>query len=382
MRRVTFVVNSRANYARIKTAIRESIKHSQLEVKVVVGASGLLYRYGDVSRIIENDGISISNKLYSVVEGDEPISMVKTTALAMLALADEFQRTKPDIVVTVADRYETIATAIAASYMNIPLAHTQGGEITGSIDDSVRHAITRLAHLHFPASAQAEANLSRMGESQDSIFRIGCPSIDLALENQDLPITQIMENYHGVGAELEFDRPYILVSQHPDTLEYEESREQINQTLQAVYSLGEQVVWLWPNVDSGSDAISKRLREFREEHPKSRIRFYRNFSADHYINVLKNASCIVGNSSSGIREAGFLGRPSVNIGNRQRGRERPKNVLSVDYDSKLIAEAITSQMKVSAYSRDLTYGDGKSGARMANILATCDLSIRKKTLYS
>ena len=380
MRTVCFVVNSRANYARIKTAIRESISHPNLEVQIVVGASGLLYRFGNVSEIIERDGFRITERIYTVVEGDEPVSMAKTTGLSILSLADAFQRLKPDVVVTVADRYETIATAIAASYMNIPVAHTQGGEVTGSIDDNVRHAITKLSHLHFPATQNASSVLSRLGEDKTSIFCVGCPSIDLAYEAPHEEIHLVMNKYSGVGSEIDFHKPYLLVSQHPDTLEYQESRDQISATLQAIQELQIQAIWLWPNVDSGSDAISKKLREFREVEKSSRIRFYRNFEPVDYINVLRNSQCIVGNSSSGIREASFLGKPSVNVGLRQRGREKMKNVIDVPYDPGSISRAIQKQIDAGGFEPDYTYGRGDAGKRIAEILATNTLSIKKQVI--
>ncbi len=382
MRRVAFVVNSRANYARIKTAIRECTKNEHLDVLVFVGASGVLHRFGDVSKLVENDGFTVTNKIFSVVEGNEPISMVKTTALSLLSLADEFRRTKPHVAVTVADRHETIATAIAASYMNIVVAHTQGGELTGSIDDNVRHAISKLSHIHFPATQTAEEILVRMGEDPNSIFRVGCPAIDLAHETPRVQIKDILPRYFGVGAQPDYSKPYLLVSQHPDTLQYEEARHQITETLEAVHSLKIQTLWLWPNVDSGADAISKKLREFRELNPSSMITFFRNFSAEDYINVLRGAACIVGNSSSGIREASFLGKPSVNIGERQRGRQKGPNVVDVEYSREQIAKAIEKQVGAGSYQPDKTYGDGFAGESIAKILSSYDLSIRKKTAYS
>jgi UDP-hydrolysing UDP-N-acetyl-D-glucosamine 2-epimerase len=306
--------------------------------------------------------------------------MVKTTGLSLISLADEFYRTRPDIVVTVADRYETIATAIAASYMNIVVAHTQGGEVTGSIDDNVRHAITKLSHVHFPATKKSHETLVRLGEDPHNIFHIGCPAIDLAAEVEEMAIGKVMSRYHGVGAELDFTLPFLLVTQHPDTLEYEQSRQQITETLRAVRILGMQVVWLWPNVDSGSDGISKRMREFREENRDAKIRFYRNFSAEDYIRILKSCSVIIGNSSSGIREASYLGVPSVNIGDRQRGRERPKNVIDVTYERDAIVSAVKLQLDIGRYLSDHTYGNGKAGVEMARILAERSFSVRKKAL--
>jgi UDP-hydrolysing UDP-N-acetyl-D-glucosamine 2-epimerase len=381
MRKICFVINNRANYARIKSAIRECTLRNDIKVQIVVGASGLIDRFGDVVEIIKKDGFEVNEKLHTVVEGNEPISMVKTTAMSLLSLSEVFYRTNPDIVVTVADRFETIATAIAASYMNIPLAHTQGGEITGSIDDNVRHAITKLAHIHFPATKKAEEVLiNNLGENPECVFHVGCPSIDIAHETKGETTKSIMTRYSGVGADLDFEKPYILVSQHSDTLEYAKAKEQISATLESINSLQYQCVWLWPNMDSGSDFISKKLREFRENNQNSKIRFYKNFEPQDYINILRNSTCIVGNSSSGIREASYLGTPSVNVGERQRGRVKLSNVIDVAYNSREITEAIKVQILAKSYAQDLTYGDGTSGRQIAEILATCKLSVKKNPI--
>ncbi len=163
-RKVCIVVNSRANYGRIKTVLRALADRSDVELQIIVGASALLDRFGNVRAIIEHDGFSINGTVYSIVEGENPTTMAKSTGLAIIELATMFENLKPDVVLTVADRFETLATAVAASYMNVPVAHTQGGEVTGSIDESVRHAITKLSHIHFPATEQAARNIIRMGE--------------------------------------------------------------------------------------------------------------------------------------------------------------------------------------------------------------------------
>jgi UDP-hydrolysing UDP-N-acetyl-D-glucosamine 2-epimerase len=377
-RRVCFVVNSRANYARIKTAILACLNHKDLETFVIVGASGVLYRFGNVAELIEADGIKIESKLYTVVEGNDPIAMAKTTGLSLIDLAQEFHRIRPSVVVTVADRYETIATAIAASYMNIPVAHTQGGEITGSIDESVRHAITKLSHIHFPATKNAAEVLRKLGESPDKIFWVGCPALDLAHEVPHESIDSVMRRYHGVGNSLDFSKPFILVSQHPVTTEFMDARQQIEQTLQAVLASKIQAIWLWPNVDSGSDALSKRIREFREEHSDAPMHFYRNFSSEDYVNILREATCIVGNSSSGIREASFLGTPSVNIGSRQNGRDRAPNVMDVGYNASEIEAAIQAQARNGRFESSEIFGDGFAGEKMAEILASVSLGVDKK----
>ena len=276
-KKICVVVNSRANYGRIKSAMTAIDEHDSLELQLIVGASALLYRFGRVVDVIERDGFQVAAKLYSILEGETPTTMAKSTGLAITELATLFETLQPDVVLTVADRFETLATAVASSYMNIPLAHTQGGEVTGSIDESVRHAISKLAHIHFPATELAKENLIRMGEKATMVFNVGCPAID-AIANIDLNLPKdLFQKYKGVGPDLDPEQPYIVVLQHPVTTEYGRGFAQVQETIDAVERLGLQTAWLWPNVDAGSDDISKGLRMHREASPKSRIHFYRNF---------------------------------------------------------------------------------------------------------
>jgi UDP-hydrolysing UDP-N-acetyl-D-glucosamine 2-epimerase len=377
-RHICFVVYSRANYARIKTAIFASQRDPEVTTSVIVGASAVLYKYGNVAQMMRSDGVNISAELYNAVEGDLPVSMAKTTGLGILDLSQEFFRIKPDVVVTVADRFETLGTAIAASYMNITLAHTQGGEITGSIDESVRHACSKLAHIHFPATAEAKEVLLQMGEDENTIFLVGCPAIDLAKDTPLEDISTILERYSGVGFELNPEEPFLLVSQHPVTTEHLSSRDQINETLIAVEKTGMQTIWLWPNIDSGSDAISKKLREHREANPDSKIHFYRNFSAEDYVNLMRKTSCIIGNSSSGIRESSFLGVPSVMVGNRQQGRQHGENVITVANDAIEILEAIEVQIEHGKFEPDYIFGSGESGNQIVKVLKNAELNVQKR----
>jgi UDP-hydrolysing UDP-N-acetyl-D-glucosamine 2-epimerase len=379
-RKVCIVVASRANYGRIKTVMQAVKDHPGLELQLIVGASALLYRYGKVIDIIERDGFTPDAQVYFVLEGENPTTMAKSTGLAIIELATIFERLEPDIVLTVADRFETIATAIAGSYMNIPVAHTQGGEITGSIDESVRHAITKLAHLHFPATRKAGERLIRMGENPDTVHVTGCPALDL-INGADLSLTGIDERYGGVGAPVDWEKPYLLVMQHPVTTEYRESLRQINQTIAAVHKTQLQAVWLWPNVDAGSDAISKGLRMYREDQTPKNVHFYRNFAVEDFLRILANSACAVGNSSSFIREGSLLGVPSVNIGTRQEGRERGKNVIDVDYDRDDIYAAIMLQLLNGEYPKNPLYGDGNAGEKIAGILVTADFKLQKKLFY-
>ncbi len=381
-RKVCVVVNSRANYGRIKSALAAIHAHPLLDLKLVVGASALLYRFGNVREIMQKDGFAPYATIYTIVEGETPTTMAKSTGLAIMELATIFENLKPDVVLTVADRFETMATAIAASYMNIPLAHTQGGEVTGSIDESVRHAITKLAHIHFPATELSRKNVISMGEDPAAVHLTGCPAMDVIAE-LDLSFPEdLFEQYKGVGPQLDPAKPFLVVLQHPVTTEYGQGYHQIMQTIKAVHKVGMQTAWLWPNVDAGSDDISKALREFRENNPDAPIHFYRNFSVEDYAKLINKTACLIGNSSSALREGAFLGVPAVNVGTRQSGREHGENVIDVDYDADAIYAAIKQQLEHQRYMKSNLFGNGNAGKLIADILAQAEFKIQKKLVFS
>ncbi|MGD8686651.1 MAG: UDP-N-acetylglucosamine 2-epimerase [Syntrophobacterales bacterium] len=380
-RKVCVVVNSRANYGRIKSVLRAIREHPDLDLILIVGASALLWRFGNVAEQIREDGFQTDAIVYSIVEGENPTTMAKSTGMGIMELATQFENLKPDVVITVADRFETIATAIAASYMNIPLAHTQGGEVTGSIDESVRHAITKLAHIHFPATEKAKDNVIRMGEDPEKVFLTGCPAIDIVADLDLTPPDDLLIRYKGVGPDLDIHKPYLVVLQHPVTTEYGSGFDQINETLEAIKTIRMQTIWLWPNVDAGSDSISKGLRMFRENEKPDYAHFYRHFSVEDYARLIANCACLVGNSSSGIREGSFLGVPAVDIGTRQAHRERAANCINVSYNHKEIEEAIRRQIENGRYPSDTTYGDGTAGEKIAAILADVNINIQKRLMY-
>jgi len=383
-RKICVVINNRANYARIKSALVAIKKNSQLELQIVLGSSAVLNRYGAVSDIIKNDGFKINYVVYTLVEGENLLTMSKSTGLSVIEFSTAFDQLKPDIVLVVADRYETLAAGVAASYMNIPLAHTQGGEVTGSIDESVRHATTKLAHIHFPASLNAKKNIIKMGENPKKVYLVGCPSLDL-IKRDNLNIDKRFKkkySSYGVGElTIDFDKPYIVILQHPVTTEYKQIKMNIDQTIYAALKIEQQIVWLWPNVDAGSDVLSKSIRRLREEKKPKNIRWQKNYNPEDYLKLIFNASCLVGNSSSAIREGAFLGIPAVNIGNRQHNREHGKNVISVDYNSRNIFKAIKQQVKKKKYSKNKIFGDGKAGARISKILSNIKLDITKSLNY-
>jgi UDP-hydrolysing UDP-N-acetyl-D-glucosamine 2-epimerase len=382
-RKICVVITARPSYSRIKTALVAIQNHPDLELQLVVAASALLDRYGSAVNYIEKDGFTITAKVFNVLEGENLTAAAKTTGIGILELSTVFDNIHPDIVLTIADRFETMATAISASYMNIPLAHVQGGEVTGNIDEKVRHAITKLSDFHFVASENARQRLIKMGEDPEYVFNTGCPSIDLAAQVNEHPAFDFdfFDKYKGVGEQIDLSDGYLVVMQHPVTTEVKESRKHVEATLEVIHELNKPTIWFWPNVDAGADGTSTGIRAFREQHDIPNIHFLKGLEPLDFLRLLNNARCLIGNSSVGIRESAYLGVPVVNIGTRQNKRERGHNVIDVNYNKNEIKSAICRQWNQKKYERDLVYGGGNAGEKIASLLATTPLRIFKELTY-
>jgi UDP-hydrolysing UDP-N-acetyl-D-glucosamine 2-epimerase len=370
-KRVLAAIGSRANYSSLKSAIDAISKHNQLELEIVAYSTAVLDRYGDVSSIIELDGYKVNYRLMTHVDGENLLTMAKSSGLAMADLAQVYQASRPDYVLVVGDRYEVLPAAMAAAYMNIRVAHTMGGELTGTIDESVRHAITKLSHLHFPATEKAAARLMSMGEDPAHVYQVGCPRLDLAARivnrtsmREELAVDE------GVGANIDLNKPFILVSQHPVTTEFDSASEQMNATLQAVSMSGLPAIVLWPNSDAGGASISSAIRKAREKNLYPSFRFVKNLKPEKYMSLMARTSCLVGNSSSGIREGGFLGTPVVNVGSRQTDRETGENVSNVQPIIGDILAGIEFAISHGRFEPNTLYGDGTAGLAIASALAS------------
>ena len=382
-RKICVVVTARPSYSRIKTVLKAIKEHSNLELQLVIAASALLDRYGNAVNYIEKDGFEINARVFNILEGENLTAAAKTTGIGIMELSTVFDNLKPDIVVTVADRFETMSTAIAASYMNIPLAHVQGGEVTGNIDEKVRHAITKLADYHFVASAGAQERVLKLGEQEQYVFNTGCPSIDLAAEVEAKPEFDFdpLKKYGGVGSSVNWEKEYIVVMQHPVTTEYSNARFHVQETLEAINELKIPTFWFWPNVDAGSDGTSKGIRSFREKYRPEHIHFFKNMEPNDFLRLLVNSSCLIGNSSVGIRECAYLGVPVVNIGSRQNRRDRGNNVIDVDYNKETIKSAINKWIEKGKPEKSVVYGGGDAGKKIADLLEDLPLVYHKTITY-
>lgn len=369
---------NRANYGRFSTALREIKNHPDLELVIVAGGGMLLERFGRAVNVVREDGFTVDEELYMNIEGETPQTMAQSVGVALVQLAPIISRHKPDIVVTIGDRYETLATAIAGAYMNVPVAHTQGGELTGTIDESVRHAVSKLAHIHLAVNDAARQRLLQMGENPEFVFTVGCPSIDLAAEADRSKERLAGISLSGIG-QVNLEKPYLLVMQHPVTTEFGSGYEQMMETLEALKIVNMPTLMLWPNPDAGSDDISKAIRIFRErERTTFPIQFFKNIEPEDYTAILANATCAVGNSSSFLREGSFLGTPTVLVGNRQQHRDVAHNVVRAPHDRVKIADLVLQQIRHGVYEPDHMYGNGTAGKQIAEILATVTPPIQKK----
>ena len=383
-RKVCVVLTTRGNYAKLKSMLELISQDDELELQIVLGGMVVLEKYGRISELIEKYQTGTVRNVNFVIEGETLLTMAKSSGLAMIEYSSTFSELQPDLVIVTGDRFECLPIAMAASYMNITVCHIEGGEVSGSIDESIRHAITKMSHIHLPASAEARERIVKLGEDPEKVFQVGATSMDV-IRKTDLGSLEPVRAYQkafGMGADIELEPgKYLVVIQHPVTSEYESNFDNIKATVEALETIGMPTVWIMPNMDAGSDGINKAIRHFREEKNPDYIHFFKSLPIELFAPLLKNSACLVGNSSSGVRESAYIGAPSVNIGTRQNGRQRGKNIIDVDYDSNAIIQAIHQQVKHGHYPSDPLYGDGYAADKIIKILKTCDLSTQKTIAY-
>ena len=378
--KVCVVLVDRANYGRLKPVMAAIRRKPQLCLQVVATGTMVLERFGLSAQVVRQDGFPIDAEVYMELEGNTPATMAKSLGFGIVEFSGTLQRLEPDVVVIIGDRYEALAAAISAAYMNICIVHIQGGEVSGSIDESARHAITKLAHFHVPSTKLAAEYLLRMGERPDTILTIGCPSSDLAREMETSLPPEVV-NGTGAGAWIDAERPFLLAVFHPTTTEYGGERGQMEELLASLEELAMPTVLLWPNIDAGSDHISKAIRVFRSESRPDWLRTLTNLAPDDYLRVLARASCAIGNSSSFVRDAGYFGTPVVLVGNRQEGREVGPNTLHAAPHAAGIASLVRAQIAHGRYAPSALYGDGFVAEWVANAIAQLQRYSQKRLHY-
>jgi GDP/UDP-N,N'-diacetylbacillosamine 2-epimerase (hydrolysing) len=378
-RRICFPITSRAYYGRSQLLIRKLHAHPEIELELMLGGSILLDKYSrHIADDIEAGGFSISGSFLNVIEGGNHVAMAKTACLTALEFTNGLHTIDPDIVIICGDRFEQLAIAMAAAYLNITIAHIEGGDLTGSIDESVRHAITKLAHLHFVTNADARRRVLAMGEDPRYVYNTGSLDIEVAARVETV-VESAEINAYGVGHTIDLGQPFLMVIQHPVTTE-RDNREHIQETLHAVAATGVPTVWFWPNPDAGTDEMAGSLRHMREEHHEltRHIRFITNVPVDEFVSLLRQTSCLVGNSSAGIKECSFLGTPVVNIGARQQGRMVSAHAINVGYQRDEIAQAIARQLSHGRYPASSIYYQPDTSDQILEVLAGAELYTQKR----
>lgn len=378
--RVCVILVDRANYGRMKPVMQAIQAHEALDLEVVCGGTMVLERFGNTVDVVRADGFEITSEVYMELEGSTPLSMSKSIGIGILEFSSVLHRLSPDVVLLIGDRYEAMGAALAAAYMNLLLVHIQGGEVSGSVDESARHAISKFAHYHVPSTDRSAEYLVRMGEDPATILTVGCPSSDLARQ-LDRPLTSEVLNGRGSGALLDPEQPFLLVIFHPSTTEFGDERTQIRTLLSALGRLALPTLMLWPNIDAGSSRVSKEIRRFRDEERPDWLRLQTNLTPDDYLVVLSKAAVAVGNSSSFVRDSGFFGTPVVLVGSRQDGREADRNVTRVDVVEEGIVEAVEAQVQGGRHAPSTLYGDGHVSERVAEALAQVKPYVQKRLYY-
>ena len=386
MKNISIYVGSRANYSSAFSIMKAIQNHPELNLSLVISGSAVLPRFGDIRELIKKDGFKADMETNSLIEGENPTAMSKSIGLGMIDYSNALEKLKPDCVIAIGDRFDVLPWVISAAMMNIPIAHTMGGERSGTIDESIRHAITKFSNVHFPANIDSAKRIERMGEDPKTIYVVGCPRIDFIRNCLDkfskgkmLSSQKIFDFYKGVGNKFNLDQEsFLLVSFHPVTTEFGSNKNHIKAILESLNELKINTVMIWPNADAGSDEISKEIRIFREKFNPDWLHLFVNLPIEIYTQLMYQCKCMIGNSSSAIREGETIGVPAVNVGSRQNMRLKGKNIIDVEPNKSEIVEAIKSQIKHGKYPSENLYGSGGAGDQIATIISKLNIKNTQK----
>jgi GDP/UDP-N,N'-diacetylbacillosamine 2-epimerase (hydrolysing) len=366
MRKICYVTGTRADYGLMRDALSEIRLHKNLDLQIIVTGMHLLEEYGNTWKEIEKDGFKIASKIHVSLSGKSGLEMSLALSEEISGIAKSLDTIKPDMVLLLGDRGEALAAAIAAIHLNIPITHIHGGESSGSIDNSVRHAISKLAHFHLTSTEESKDRLIRMGELEEYIEVIGAPGLDSILKMGTQDRTKLFLKY-----QLDPSKPLMVMLFHSVLQEECESGNQAMELLEAILQDGTQCLVLKPNSDSGGANIGSVIDQYSDE---SNIVVKKHVPRTDFLDLVRAAEVFVGNSSSGIIESASLNTPVVNIGNRQHNREQNENVINVDCNTSDIVEAITKARKINGQSWLNIYGEGDASEKIINFLITVKLN--------
>src|SRR5882757_3735989 len=370
-RRIAVVTTSRADYSHLYWPLRLLAEDARVELRLIVMGAHLSPEFGTTIHEIEKDGFAIAARIESLLSSDSDVGMAKTIGLATLSLADCLGAMRPDILLLIADRYEMLAPASVALALRIPIAHIEGGEISeGAIDDAVRNALTKMSHIHFTSTEGARARVVAMGEEPWRVHRAGAPSLDHLRRSRLLDVQELVERL-----QVRLQRRTVVVAYHPVTI-VRDTTQEADSLFAALDNVDAQILFCYPNSDAGSHALMQRTRDFLATRSDARV--YVNLDAVTYWSLLRHAALLIGNSSSGIMEAASFGLPVVNVGFRQKGRERARNVLDAEPETNAIlarlAEGMSSEFRASLAGMANPYGDGHAAETIVRVLTSTPLS--------
>ena len=369
-RKIAVVTTSRADYSHLYWPLHDLSRHPEVDLQLIVTGSHLSPEFGVTVGEIERDGLAIAARIECLLSSDTDVGMAKTIGVATLSLADCLGQMRPDLLLLIADRYEMLAPAAVALALRIPIAHIEGGEISeGAIDDAVRNALTKMSHIHFTSTFAARDRVIALGEEEWRVHRAGAPSID-HLRRDTLHTREQVEQQ----LQIDLQQPTAVVAYHPVTIARDTTRE-CDELFSALQQIAGQIIFCYPNADAGSRELIERTRQFQQQRPDAHI--FVNLPALIYWSLLKNVDLMIGNSSSGIMETPSFALPTVNVGMRQQGRERARNVVDAapsetDIRAK-IAIARSPQFRQSLQGMQNPYGDGHAAEKIVKVLTSAPL---------
>jgi len=364
---IAVVTTSRADYSHLYWPLKDLQAHPDVDLRIIALASHLSPEFGITVREIEADGFPIAAKLECLLSSDTDIGMAKSIGIGVLSLADTLGQMRPDILLLIADRYEMLAPASVALALRIPIAHIEGGEISeGAIDDAVRNALTKMSHIHFTSTELAKQRVIAMGEEAWRVHRAGAPSLDHLRRSKLLTRAEL-----EAKLQLDLSRPTILVTYHPVTI-LSDTTVEADALFTALDQVTDQIIFSYPNADAGSRSLIDRVEQFVKQ--RSNARLFVNLGSVTYWSLLQHVKLMIGNSSSGIMETGSFALPTVNVGMRQQGRERPQTVLDAEPTAEAILnkirEAASAEFTNSLRGTENPYGDGHAAERIVKVLTT------------